>query len=66
MAQEFEQSKLGKQQIITRPDGLKMVNYDGKWAGTQTAATAMINHKLNALEKKFTEAMKTRLSKGKK
>lgn len=62
MAQEFEKSKLGKDAVVETPSGLKMVNY-GRIAGVQTAALALLNQKYNDLEKRFNDAMKTRLSK---
>ncbi len=60
MAQELEQSKLGKEQIINTPEG-KMVNYGGRLPAIQLAATAMLNHKLNKLEATLTKALKERI-----
>lgn len=60
MAQEFEKSQLGAQAVETGPDGIKRVHY-GRLIGVQSAALALINHKLNALEKKFSDGIKTNL-----
>lgn len=62
MAQEFEKSKLGAQAVVEDATGKKMVNY-GRLAGVQTAALALLNHKYNALEEKFNEAIKENLKK---
>ncbi len=50
MAQELEKSELGKQMVIDTPKG-KMVDY-GKGFGTILAAQAVLNKRLNDLEKK--------------
>lgn len=49
MAQEIEKTDLGKVAISTNKEGYKQVDY-GKLAGTQLAALALVNHKLNILE----------------
>jgi hypothetical protein len=51
MAQELEQSEIGKSAVIETADG-KMVDY-GRLAGIQLAATAMVNKRLNSLERKL-------------
>ena len=52
MAQDFEQSKLGKTMVETRPDGLKQVNY-ARGYGIITAAQALMHQRLSSLEKKL-------------
>jgi hypothetical protein len=65
MAQEIEQSILGKDAIQTNAEGYKIVNY-GKLMGTQLAATAMLNHKYQELEEKLMSAISNGLkNKGK-
>jgi hypothetical protein len=49
MAQELEQTDLGRNFVFEGPSGAKMINY-GKLAGTQLAATAMLNERVNDLE----------------
>lgn len=56
MAQELEKSKIGKSAVIETPAG-KMVDY-ARISGVQLAATAMLNNKINKLEKKFSEMIK--------
>ena len=65
MAQEIEKSPLGAQAIVTNKEGYKMVDY-GKLAGVQLAATAMLNHKYNELEKKIKSMVLENIRKGKK
>lgn len=60
MAQEFEKSQLGAQAVETGPDGIKRVHY-GRLIGVQSAALALINHKVNELEKKFSNGIKANL-----
>jgi hypothetical protein len=50
MAQEIEQTKLGKNMVIDTPDG-KVVDY-GKGFGAMLAAQAMLNERLKKLEGK--------------
>lgn len=49
MAQDLEKSPLGKQFIREDPQGHKLVDY-GSMAGTQLAASAMLNDRLNQHE----------------
>jgi hypothetical protein len=49
MAQEMEKSPLGQHFVFQGPDGHKMVDY-AKMAGTQLAASAMLNERVNGLE----------------
>ena len=49
MAQELEQTDLGKNFVYDGPDGHKMVDY-GKMAGTQLAATSMLHERVSDLE----------------
>jgi hypothetical protein len=66
MAQEIESTKLGKKAVFENAQGIKAVDY-GKLAGTQLAATAFLNHKLNSLENKLNKVVldKIKASKGK-
>lgn len=66
MAQEIEQTELGKAAISTNNEGYKIVDY-GKLMGTQLAALALLNHKYNNLENQLKQAVLEGLkSKGKK
>lgn len=56
MAQELEETELGKQAVIETPEG-KMVNY-ARLGGVTLAATAMLNERLNKLEKEFSKNFK--------
>lgn len=60
MAQELEKSEIGKSMVVDTPEG-KMVDY-ARGAGVQLAATAMLNHKVNELEKKFSNLLKEKVN----
>lgn len=62
MAQEFEKSQLGAQAVSTGQDGIKRVDY-GKLAGVQTAALALLNHKINKLQENFEKSLKDNITK---
>ncbi len=51
MAQELEQSDIGKSMVYTQPNGTKMVDY-GRGFGALMATTANLNKRLNKLETK--------------
>lgn len=50
MAQEIEGTKLGKDMVINTQDGKKMVDY-GRAGGAMLASAAMLNKRMDALEK---------------
>lgn len=56
MAQEIEQTPLGKIAISTNHEGYKQVDY-GKLGGTMLASLALLNHKYNKLESELKQAV---------
>lgn len=58
MAQEIEQTPLGKAAISTNDEGYKIVDY-GKLGGTMLASLAMLNHKNNSLEQEVEDLKKS-------
>lgn len=60
MAQEIEQTPLGKAAISTNQEGYKIVDY-GKLGGTMLAGLSLLNHKYNDLEKQLKESILTGL-----
>ncbi len=58
MAQDLEKSELGKSMVIDTPEG-KLVDYS-RAAGTMLATAAMLNDRMEDLEKAFEERRKKR------